>query len=121
MNCLISSLFTVTFEILCFYFQYYRYCLRTTKLSTIFAIVVLCSVSFMQSAIVFLFYGTSIDCDYITVPICPPCHYSVFVNHQLFFSMYPDRERPWRMLAVSSTESFCILCIYALYGFAFTR
>ncbi|KAK1796652.1 hypothetical protein P4O66_009675 [Electrophorus voltai] len=27
----------------------------------------------------------------------------------LVFSMYPDRERPWRMLAVSSTESFCIL------------
>uniref|UniRef100_A0A4W4GS52 Citrate transporter-like domain-containing protein n=1 Tax=Electrophorus electricus TaxID=8005 RepID=A0A4W4GS52_ELEEL len=24
----------------------------------------------------------------------------------LVFSMYPDRERPWRMLAVSSTESF---------------
>ncbi|XP_056606849.1 P protein [Triplophysa dalaica] len=44
-----------------------RYCLRTTILSTIFAIVVICS---------------------------------------LFFSMYPDRERPWRMLAVSSTESF---------------
>ncbi|XP_055069282.2 P protein [Misgurnus anguillicaudatus] len=44
-----------------------RFCLRTAKLSTIFTIVVLCS---------------------------------------LFFSMYPDRERPWRMLAVSSTESF---------------
>uniref|UniRef100_A0A3P8R1F6 Citrate transporter-like domain-containing protein n=1 Tax=Astatotilapia calliptera TaxID=8154 RepID=A0A3P8R1F6_ASTCA len=24
----------------------------------------------------------------------------------LFFSMYPDRDNPWRMLAVSSTESF---------------
>ncbi|XP_072539159.1 P protein [Salminus brasiliensis] len=44
-----------------------RYCLRITKLVTIFTIVVLCS---------------------------------------LFFSMYPDRERPWRMFAVSSTESF---------------
>ncbi|KAI4891984.1 hypothetical protein NFI96_034191, partial [Prochilodus magdalenae] len=44
-----------------------RYCLRITKLVTIFIIVVLCS---------------------------------------LFFSMYPDRERPWRMFAVSSTESF---------------
>ncbi|XP_073708657.1 P protein [Garra rufa] len=44
-----------------------RYCLRTTKLITIFTIVVLCS---------------------------------------LLFSMYPDRESPWRMLAVSSTESF---------------
>uniref|UniRef100_A0A8C2FIT6 Oculocutaneous albinism II n=1 Tax=Cyprinus carpio TaxID=7962 RepID=A0A8C2FIT6_CYPCA len=44
-----------------------RHCLRTTKLITIFIIVVLCS---------------------------------------LFFSMYPDRESPWRMLAVSSTESF---------------
>ncbi|KAL1272678.1 hypothetical protein QQF64_028540, partial [Cirrhinus molitorella] len=44
-----------------------RSCLRTTKLITIFTIVVLCS---------------------------------------LFFSMYPDRESPWRMLAVSSTESF---------------
>uniref|UniRef100_A0A3B4C8H3 Citrate transporter-like domain-containing protein n=1 Tax=Pygocentrus nattereri TaxID=42514 RepID=A0A3B4C8H3_PYGNA len=43
------------------------YCLRITKLVTIFIIVVLCS---------------------------------------LFFSMYPDRERPWRMFAVSSTESF---------------
>lgn len=28
---------------------------------------------------------------------------------QLFFSMYPDRDNPWRMLAVSSTDSFCIL------------
>ncbi|XP_026121463.1 P protein-like isoform X2 [Carassius auratus] len=44
-----------------------RHCLRTTKIITIFIIVVLCS---------------------------------------LFFSMYPDRESPWRMLAVSSTESF---------------
>ncbi|XP_016127530.1 P protein [Sinocyclocheilus grahami] len=44
-----------------------RHCLRTTKVITIFIIVVLCS---------------------------------------LFFSMYPDRESPWRMLAVSSTESF---------------
>ncbi|XP_059416114.1 P protein-like [Carassius carassius] len=44
-----------------------RCCLRTTKIITIFIIVVLCS---------------------------------------LFFSMYPDRESPWRMLAVSSTESF---------------
>uniref|UniRef100_A0A3B5AKX2 P protein-like n=1 Tax=Stegastes partitus TaxID=144197 RepID=A0A3B5AKX2_9TELE len=25
---------------------------------------------------------------------------------QLFFSMYPDRDNPWRMLAVSPTESF---------------
>ncbi|XP_030647738.1 P protein isoform X3 [Chanos chanos] len=44
-----------------------RYCLKMTKIVSIFAIVVLCS---------------------------------------LFFSMYPDRESPWRMLAVSSTESF---------------
>ncbi|XP_067314555.1 P protein isoform X1 [Pseudorasbora parva] len=30
----------------------------------------------------------------------------VVVLCSLFFSMYPDRESPWRMLAVSSTESF---------------
>lgn len=28
---------------------------------------------------------------------------------QLFFSMYPDRDNPWRMLAVSPTDPFCIL------------
>ncbi|XP_029939202.1 P protein [Salarias fasciatus] len=42
-------------------------CFRISKIATIFAIVVLCS---------------------------------------LFFSMYPDRDNPWRMLAVSPTESF---------------
>ncbi|XP_008279529.1 P protein, partial [Stegastes partitus] len=42
-------------------------CFRVSKVATIFAIVVLCS---------------------------------------LFFSMYPDRDNPWRMLAVSPTESF---------------
>ncbi|XP_056316143.1 P protein [Danio aesculapii] len=30
----------------------------------------------------------------------------IVVLSSLFFSMYPDRESPWRMLAVSSTESF---------------
>ncbi|XP_021332872.2 P protein [Danio rerio] len=30
----------------------------------------------------------------------------IVVLCSLFFSMYPDRESPWRMLAVSSTESF---------------
>uniref|UniRef100_A0AAY4DZA9 Citrate transporter-like domain-containing protein n=1 Tax=Denticeps clupeoides TaxID=299321 RepID=A0AAY4DZA9_9TELE len=44
-----------------------RYCLRMTKIITMFIIVVLCS---------------------------------------LFFSMYPDREVPWTMMAVSSAESF---------------
>ncbi|XP_037554242.1 P protein [Nematolebias whitei] len=42
-------------------------CLRVSKVATIFAVVVLCS---------------------------------------LFFSMYPDRDNPWRMLAVSPTDSF---------------
>ncbi|XP_022057638.2 P protein [Acanthochromis polyacanthus] len=42
-------------------------CFRVSKVATIFAIVILCS---------------------------------------LFFSMYPDRDNPWRMLAVSPTESF---------------
>uniref|UniRef100_A0A3P8TUE5 OCA2 melanosomal transmembrane protein n=1 Tax=Amphiprion percula TaxID=161767 RepID=A0A3P8TUE5_AMPPE len=42
-------------------------CFRVSKVATIFAIVVLCS---------------------------------------LFFSMYPDRDNPWRMLAVSPTDSF---------------
>ncbi|XP_066562187.1 P protein [Amia ocellicauda] len=44
-----------------------RYCLRISKISIIFIIVVICS---------------------------------------FFFSMYPDRENPWRMLAVSSADSF---------------
>ncbi|XP_028300339.1 P protein isoform X1 [Gouania willdenowi] len=44
-------------------------CLRVSKVATIFAIVVLCS---------------------------------------LFFSMYPDRDNPWRMLAVSPAESFAV-------------
>ncbi|KAL2089988.1 hypothetical protein ACEWY4_014676 [Coilia grayii] len=30
----------------------------------------------------------------------------IVVLSSLYFSMYPDRENPWRMLAVSSTESF---------------
>uniref|UniRef100_A0A672GQQ0 Oculocutaneous albinism II n=1 Tax=Salarias fasciatus TaxID=181472 RepID=A0A672GQQ0_SALFA len=30
----------------------------------------------------------------------------IFPVFQLFFSMYPDRDNPWRMLAVSPTESF---------------
>ncbi|CAL8255671.1 unnamed protein product [Merluccius merluccius] len=34
------------------------------------------------------------------------CMFTIVVLCSLFFSMYPDRERPWRMLAVSSTESF---------------
>ncbi|XP_024135005.1 P protein [Oryzias melastigma] len=42
-------------------------CLRVSKVATMFAIVVLCS---------------------------------------LFFSMYPDRDNPWRMLAVSPSDSF---------------
>ncbi|XP_056133703.1 P protein isoform X2 [Lampris incognitus] len=46
-----------------------RCCLKISKIASIFAIVVLCT---------------------------------------LFFSMYPDRDNPWRMLAVSSTESFSI-------------
>ncbi|XP_070688609.1 P protein [Pempheris klunzingeri] len=32
--------------------------------------------------------------------------FTVVVLCSLFFSMYPDRDNPWRMLAVSSTESF---------------
>ncbi|XP_076004767.1 P protein [Genypterus blacodes] len=44
-----------------------RCCFKTSKITSIFSIVVLCS---------------------------------------LFFSMYPDRDNPWRMLAVSSSESF---------------
>ncbi|XP_051568705.1 P protein [Myxocyprinus asiaticus] len=32
--------------------------------------------------------------------------FTIVVLCSLFFSMYPDRESPWRMLAVSSTESF---------------
>lgn len=44
-----------------------RCCMKTSKIASIFTIVVLCS---------------------------------------LFFSMYPDRDNPWRMLAVSSTDSF---------------
>ncbi|TMS20388.1 P protein [Larimichthys crocea] len=32
-------------------------------------------------------------------------------QYELFFSMYPDRDNPWRMLAVSSTDSFCILSL----------
>ncbi|MFT7799778.1 P protein [Arapaima gigas] len=44
-----------------------RYCLRISKIASIFIIVVLCT---------------------------------------LFFSMYPDHEKPWKMLSVSSTESF---------------
>lgn len=40
----------------------------------------------------------------------------VVSRFQLFFSMYPDRDNPWTMLAVSSTDSFCILscCITTL-------
>uniref|UniRef100_W5MNX6 OCA2 melanosomal transmembrane protein n=1 Tax=Lepisosteus oculatus TaxID=7918 RepID=W5MNX6_LEPOC len=44
-----------------------RYCLSICKISTIFAIVIICS---------------------------------------LLFSMYPDRESPWQMIAVSSDERF---------------
>ncbi|XP_074524489.1 P protein [Halichoeres trimaculatus] len=32
--------------------------------------------------------------------------FTILVLCSLFFSMYPDRNNPWRMLAVSSTESF---------------
>ncbi|XP_062251810.1 P protein [Platichthys flesus] len=32
--------------------------------------------------------------------------FTVVVLCSLFFSMYPDRDNPWRMVAVSSTESF---------------
>nr|XP_046247858.1 P protein [Scatophagus argus] len=32
--------------------------------------------------------------------------FTVVVLCSLFFSMYPDRDNPWRMLAVSSTDSF---------------
>ncbi|XP_026161005.1 P protein [Mastacembelus armatus] len=32
--------------------------------------------------------------------------FTIVVLCSLFFSMYPDRDNPWRMLAVSSTESF---------------
>uniref|UniRef100_A0A667Z933 OCA2 melanosomal transmembrane protein n=1 Tax=Myripristis murdjan TaxID=586833 RepID=A0A667Z933_9TELE len=32
--------------------------------------------------------------------------FTIVVLCTLFFSMYPDRDNPWRMLAVSSTESF---------------
>ncbi|CAL8309558.1 unnamed protein product [Lota lota] len=34
------------------------------------------------------------------------CMFTIVVLCSLFFSMYPDRDNPWRMLAVSSTESF---------------
>ncbi|KAK7877604.1 hypothetical protein WMY93_031689 [Mugilogobius chulae] len=37
------------------------------------------------------------------------CIFTLVVLCSLFFSMYPDRDNPWRMLAVSPTESFCIL------------
>nr|XP_020465699.1 P protein [Monopterus albus] len=32
--------------------------------------------------------------------------FTIVILCSLFFSMYPDRDNPWRMLAVSSTESF---------------
>ncbi|XP_047230073.1 P protein [Girardinichthys multiradiatus] len=32
--------------------------------------------------------------------------FSIVVLSSLFFSMYPDRDNPWRMLAVSPTDSF---------------
>uniref|UniRef100_A0A8C9RB47 OCA2 melanosomal transmembrane protein n=1 Tax=Scleropages formosus TaxID=113540 RepID=A0A8C9RB47_SCLFO len=32
--------------------------------------------------------------------------FTIVVLCSLFFSMYPDREKPWQMLAVSSTKSF---------------
>ncbi|KAE8294445.1 P protein Melanocyte-specific transporter protein Pink-eyed dilution protein-like protein [Larimichthys crocea] len=32
--------------------------------------------------------------------------FTIVVLCSLFFSMYPDRDNPWRMLAVSSTDSF---------------
>ncbi|XP_019752052.1 P protein [Hippocampus comes] len=35
--------------------------------------------------------------------------FTIVVLCSLFFSMYPDRDNPWRMLAVSSTESFCVI------------
>ncbi|XP_046893283.1 P protein [Hypomesus transpacificus] len=34
------------------------------------------------------------------------CIFTLVVLSSLFFSMYPDRDNPWKMLAVSSTESF---------------
>ncbi|KAK7877606.1 hypothetical protein WMY93_031691 [Mugilogobius chulae] len=34
------------------------------------------------------------------------CIFTLVVLCSLFFSMYPDRDNPWRMLAVSPTESF---------------
>ncbi|XP_068175854.1 P protein [Antennarius striatus] len=32
--------------------------------------------------------------------------FAIVILCSLFFSMYPDRDNPWRMLAVSSTDSF---------------
>uniref|UniRef100_A0A6Q2YXT7 Citrate transporter-like domain-containing protein n=1 Tax=Esox lucius TaxID=8010 RepID=A0A6Q2YXT7_ESOLU len=41
--------------------------------------------------------------------LCPNVYMCVCVlSLQLFFSMYPDRDNPWRMLAVSPTESFTL-------------
>lgn len=34
------------------------------------------------------------------------CIFTIVVLCSLFFSMYPDRDNPWRMLAVSPTDSF---------------
>ncbi|KAK2835934.1 hypothetical protein Q5P01_016418 [Channa striata] len=34
--------------------------------------------------------------------------FTIVVLCSLFFSMYPDRDNPWRMLAVSSTEPFSL-------------
>uniref|UniRef100_A0A8C6TC64 Oculocutaneous albinism II n=1 Tax=Neogobius melanostomus TaxID=47308 RepID=A0A8C6TC64_9GOBI len=34
------------------------------------------------------------------------CIFTIVVLCSLFFSMYPDRDNPWRMLAVSPTNSF---------------
>ncbi|XP_052323867.1 P protein isoform X2 [Oncorhynchus keta] len=36
------------------------------------------------------------------------CIFTFVVLMSLFFSMYPDRDNPWRMLAVSPTESFSL-------------
>ncbi|XP_034036519.1 P protein [Thalassophryne amazonica] len=47
---------------------------------------------------------SSMRCCFRVSTIC--VIFTVVVLCSLFFSMYPDRDNPWRMLAVSSTEGF---------------
>lgn len=111
---------------------FFRCCFKVSKIATIFTIVVLCSVSRWTHPIIVLLHPTltvyhTVKYTYLL------CIFILFFSaslgatgwidrlihwmynmlnvscFQLFFSMYPDRDNPWRMLAVSSTDSFCIL------------